>query len=394
MYYHRILQDTLQAQLDYREIVVLTGMRRVGKTTLMRWLFEQIDSGNKVFLDFENLIEQKIFEETDFNNVWHNLKSYGISPDEKSYIFIDEIQLLPQAIKVVKYLYDHYDVKFFITGSSSFYLKNLFPESLAGRKIVFELFPLTFQEFLVFKEVEKKDISGFQNKAAQKNRVAFEKYKKYFDEYLQFGGFPQVVLQNNIQQKQYYLHDIFNSYFNKDVKALADFKNLSLLRDFILLLMQRSGSKLDISKIASELKVSRPTVYSYLNFLSGTYFLFLLPSFSRNTDREVSGAKKVYFCDTGLLNLFAPIGDGALFENSVFNLLKHYDTLKYYQKRSGAEIDFILFDQNIAFEVKNTATERDLKKLERLASALNISDFFLISRNYCELPHTILAIDL
>ncbi len=394
MYYPRKIQKDLKNQLKFREIVVLTGMRRVGKTTLMRWLFDQVQSHNKVFLDLENLIDQKVFDEIDFNNIWHNLKPYGISSKTKSYIFVDEIQLMPQAIKAIKYLYDHYDVKFFITGSSSFYLKNLFPESLAGRKVVFELFPLTFQEFLTFKEVPKPEIKNLERKVKEKNFVNYEKYKKFYDEYLQFGGFPQVVLQDDIQQKEYYLNDIFNSYFEKDVKTLADFRSINTLREFILILMQRTGSKLDISKLASELKISRPTVYSYLNFLSSTYFLHLVPPYSKSIDREVSSAKKVYFCDTGLLNWLTRLSDGALFENAIFNQIKTYGGIKYYQKRSGAEIDFVIPEQSLAFEVKITATERDLKKLERLSSELNFKKYFIISKNYTELPHTILAIDI
>ncbi len=394
MYYPRKIQKDLKNQLKFREIVVLTGMRRVGKTTLMRWLFDQVQSHNKVFLDLENLIDQKVFDEIDFNNIWHNLKPYGISSKTKSYIFVDEIQLMPQAIKAIKYLYDHYDVKFFITGSSSFYLKNLFPESLAGRKVVFELFPLTFQEFLTFKEVPKPEIKNLERKVKEKNFVNYEKYKKFYDEYLQFGGFPQVVLQDDIQQKQYYLNDIFNSYFEKDVKTLADFRSINTLREFILILMQRTGSKLDISKLASELKISRPTVYSYLNFLSSTYFLHLVPPYSKSIDREVSSAKKVYFCDTGLLNWLTRLSDDALFENAIFNQIKTYGEIKYYQKRSGAEIDFVIPEQSLAFEVKITATERDLKKLERLSSELNFKKYFIISKNYTELPHTILAIDI
>ena len=394
MYYPRKIQKDLKNQLKFREIVVLTGMRRVGKTTLMRWLFDQVQSHNKVFLDLENLIDQKVFDEIDFNNIWHNLKPYGISSKTKSYIFVDEIQLMPQAIKAIKYLYDHYDVKFFITGSSNFYLKNLFPESLAGRKVVFELFPLTFQEFLTFKEVPKPEIKNLERKVKEKNFVNYEKYKKFYDEYLQFGGFPQVVLQDDIQQKEYYLNDIFNSYFEKDVKTLADFRSINTLREFILILMQRTGSKLDISKLASELKISRPTVYSYLNFLSSTYFLHLVPPYSKSIDREVSSAKKVYFCDTGLLNWLTRLSDGALFENAIFNQIKTYGEIKYYQKRSGAEIDFVIPEQSLAFEVKITATERDLKKLERLSSELNFKKYFIISKNYTELPHTILAIDI
>jgi predicted AAA+ superfamily ATPase len=151
MIYNRRIFNDLVHQLDYKEIVVLTGMRRVGKTTLLKSIFNKIKSSNKVFLDLENPIVQKVFSEIDYDNIWKNLLNYGINSSQKSYIFIDEIQSMPKIINTIKYLYDHGNVKFFVTGSSSFYLKNLFSESLAGRKVIFELFPLDFNEFLLFK---------------------------------------------------------------------------------------------------------------------------------------------------------------------------------------------------------------------------------------------------
>ena len=91
-------------------------MRRVGKTTLLKLLFDKINSKNKVFLDLENLINQRIFNEVDFDNVWNNLKSFGLSNTSKAFVFLDEIQTFPRIVNVIKYLYDHYDIKFFLTG--------------------------------------------------------------------------------------------------------------------------------------------------------------------------------------------------------------------------------------------------------------------------------------
>jgi len=102
----------------------------------------------------ENQIDQLIFEESDFNRILDNLATRGIQKSEKIYLFIDEIQLASQIIRPLKYLYDHYKIKFVTTGSSSFYLKNLFSASLSGRKFTKELFPLDFEEFLWFKGVD------------------------------------------------------------------------------------------------------------------------------------------------------------------------------------------------------------------------------------------------
>ncbi len=88
-------------------------MRRTGKTTLYRIIFDGIQSKNKAFLDIENPIDQQVFEEKDYNNIWANLQSYGISNRQKAYLFLDEIQARPEIVRAIKYLYDHYDVKFF-----------------------------------------------------------------------------------------------------------------------------------------------------------------------------------------------------------------------------------------------------------------------------------------
>lgn len=391
--YPRKILPQLEKYLNSKEIIVLTGMRRTGKTTLYKMLFDRVKNGNKVFLDMENPIEQKIFEEKDYNNILSNLSEFGIDPKKRACVFLDEVQAMPQAIKAVKYLYDHHNIKFFLTGSSSFYLKNFFPESLAGRKFVFEIFPLDFEEFLVFKNRENKFKESFKQKDAHKHLIRYEKFKKDYEEYLEFGGFPGVVLAANKNDKKLRLNDVFKSYFEKDVKVLADFKEISAFRNLILLLMQRVGSKIEISKLSSELGVSRETVYSYLSFLESTYFVSFIHPFSKNVDREVSGGRKVYLCDNGILNNFAKISEGSLFENAVFLNLKKCGGMNYYQKRSGAEIDFIL-NSKIALEVKLTGTEYDIKRLARTSKSLRIKQSYLITKNFNENKNFIPAMEL
>jgi predicted AAA+ superfamily ATPase len=382
MQFRRNIQKDLEKQISTAEIVVLTGMRRTGKTTLLKMIFDKIDSENKVFLDLENILDQQIFEESDFNNIWSNLSTFGITQNKKSYVFIDEVQLMPSIVRIVKYLFDHYDVKFFLTGSSSFYLKNLFPESLAGRKNLFHLSPLTFNEFLIFKGHKVEYKTSFYEKDKVKNKIKHEKMTKLLDEYVNFGGFPQVVLENNTARKKDVLSDIFNSYFQHDVQILADFKKIDAFKKLLLLLSRRVGSKLDITKLASNVSVSRETVYNYLSFLENTFFIKLLSPFSQNIDREVSGAKKVYLCDTGILNLIGKTSEGSLFENAVLMNLIDYQNINYYQKRSGAEIDFLVNEVNTALEVKITGDSADLRKLKNNAAKIGFNNSFIITREF------------
>ncbi len=394
MIYPRKLKTQFLKEIFKPHIVVVTGMRQVGKTTLFFDIYNSIESENKVFVDLENPLNQKIFEEKNYDNIILNLKEVGLKSHKNAFVFIDEIQLMPEIVKPIKYLYDHYKMKFFLTGSSSFYLKGLFPESLAGRKIIYELFPLDFEEFLIFKEKEKRFVTTYEEKAKNKNKINYEIFKSYYDEYLKFGGFPAVVNEGDAQRKRMILGDIFKSYFEKDVRSLTDFKNINKLRDTILLLASRCGSKIEISKISSEIEVSRETLYSYITFLEKTYFISLVYPFSKSINGEVRGAKKVYFCDTGLLNYLARIPEGNLLENNaVFNSLKKMGRINYYERYKGGEIDFII-DGKIGIEVKMKATEADLRRLKRLADKLQLKKFFIISKDFSDLENVIMAQDL
>ncbi|MEW6104516.1 MAG: ATP-binding protein [bacterium] len=393
MIFPRKIQERLTKCIDEPEIVVLTGMRRVGKTTLYQSIFRSIESKNKAFFDLENPIVQKVFEEIDYNNIILNLKEYGIVSKEKAYIFLDEIQAMPNIVKVVKYLYDHFGVKFFLTGSSSFYLKNLFPESLSGRKFVFNLYPLNFEEFLIFKGIEREVLGDFSQKDRRKNFIRYQRLKALYEEYLNYGGFPQVVLEEDITRKGMHLNDIFKSYFEKDVKNLARFREIQLFRDLLLLLFSRVGSKLDIARLASELGTSRETIYSYLSFLQDTFFITLVPSFTGSMDKLVSKAKKVYFCDTGILNEFAKVSEGALFENAVYNNLQGFNNIHYYQKRSGREIDFIL-DSKIGLEVKLKGIPSDFERLKTISAKIGLKNCYVVSKEFVDSDGFISVIDL
>jgi uncharacterized protein len=386
MYYNRKLLNDLLPVLDDKEILVITGMRRVGKTTLLRKLFEQIPSSNKLILDLENPLNQLLFHEKDYDQILINLRASGLNANEKIFLFLDEIQTVPEIVPAIKYLFDHYDIKFVLTGSSSFYLKNLFPESLAGRKYLFELYPLCFEEFLGFHQVQATFASSWKEKDANKTKYLSEKYQAYYLEYLQHGAFPQIALIADIDKKKRSLVDIFNAYFDKEVAQLADFRYLNKFRDLLFLLMKRVGSRLDITKLSQECGVSRDTVYAYLTFLEKTYFMEFLAPFTLNVDREISGSRKPYFADHGILQMMQAVPTGTVLENAVMTQLRVRGCkMQYYQKRNGKEIDFIL-DQQIALEVKETGTPSDYAELKKTCQILGIKEYYIVTLNYVDLP--------
>ncbi|MFH1846187.1 MAG: ATP-binding protein [Candidatus Omnitrophota bacterium] len=380
MIIERELYSKIKLYLKSPEAIIVTGMRRVGKTTLLRYIFERIVSDNKLMLDLENPIVQKYFEEEDYERIKLNLEIAGINFTKKAYVFLDEIQYVKTLPNVVKYLHDHYEVKFFLTGSSSFYLKKVFTESLSGRKYIFELYPLNFMEFL---KLKNKKIM-LPEKLVKISENIVNSFSTLYEEYLLFGGFPGVVIKESFEEKKMALEDIFSSYFQLEIANLGDFRNLNIVRDLILLLMQRTGAKLDIQKLSRILGVSRSTIYEYVSFLEGTYFIKLVKPFTKNRDVEIRNASKVYFCDSGLLNNLTRVDEGALFENNVFQNLNLKGELNYYQKKSGVEIDFIL-NKEEAIEVKIKPTRQDLQRLKRVSEELDIKKAYIVSKKYSTL---------
>lgn len=393
MLYPRQIFKQLEPELTTKEITVITGMRRVGKTTALSYLYDLVTTENKIMLDLENPIHRKVFEEENYDAVWNNLKQFNISNETKAYIFLDEVQNLPDISRVVKYLYDHWDVKFILTGSSSYYLRNLFPESLAGRKIIFEMYPLTFSEFLVFKNISRDNVFEFEQKALSKNSISYQKLIPYYNEFIEFGGFPSVVIEENYERKKVLLSEIFTSYFEKDAKNLSDFRDMSKLRDIILLLVARVASHVDITKLSNTLSVSRETVYNYLSFLEKTYFIYLLPKYSGSIDRQAAGSKKLFLCDSGIANILGRVSGGQLLEQSVFQNLRMGQNLSYYNNDGKSEIDFIV-DSRVGFEVKTSVSRRDIANLKKRAQAAKLPDCYVISQQFSEDKEVILVTDL
>ncbi len=380
MYYKRKLYNEIQTVINHKNAIIITGGRQVGKTSLMRQFYEKIPSDEKAWFDFDNPIDYKFFEEEDYENIFLKLENIGLSEKKRKKVFIDEIQNYPEITKIIKYLIDHHQVKFIVSGSASFYLQNLFPESLSGRKFLFKLQPLDFDEFLFFKKKIKSLPSRSKPNTSKKSLFEYEKLQQYYEEFKKWGGYPEVVLTEDKKLKEMTLKNIFTSYFEKDIIKFGDFKEIGNIRDLILLLASRVGSKIDISKISSELGTSRNTIYSQIGFLESTYFIHLLPRFSKSIDKIKSGSKKIYFADTGMLNQIAQIQPGNVLENCIFNQLKIYGELSYYE-RDKKEIDFIL-NKTTAFEVKTNATSKHVKKLKFLAEDLKLKNTYVISEKF------------
>lgn len=376
----RKLMHEVRKYLTSPEAVVVTGMRRVGKTTLMEQVQKELQGqrniSNILFLDLENPVNQRYFDEENYDAIWYTFEKLGLHSTGRAFVFLDEVQYVRSIPSVVKYLSDHRDVKFFLTGSASFYIKNTFTQSLAGRKVVFELFPFDFSEFLALKEAPDRVPERVENVGLHSH------FTQWYREYVEFGGFPGVIMKDSHEEKQKALDDILTSYYQKDVLAFGDFQNNQAVRDLIFLLLQRVGSRVEEQKLASELKIARATVKEYLAFLEATYMFQFVRPFSMNPDVEIRKSKKVYCIDSGLVQQFGKVEFGSVFENAVYHQLRlRSERVQYYQRKSGEEIDFITNERS-AYEVKTRATSRDRASLEKLAGGIGIQEAKIVSFEY------------
>lgn len=370
MIYSRNIFNSLEQHLDKRQVTVITGIRRSGKTTIAEYLLNKIESDKKNFLDLENVENRILFKKTNYLDIAKLLEIEGINLTAKAYIVLDEIQLVPNITSVIKFLYDHYNIKFIVTGSSDFYLKDHFQESLSGRKRIFELNTLSFDEYIRFKDIR---INFPKETYYPINIFLYNKLNSSYEDYLEFGGFPEVVPEKDKKNKIEILKDILNSYLQLDIKILSDFSKVDDIYKIIQMLTARIGSKIDYSKIASITGINRKLIKEYLLFFEQTYLIRQIPAFVKNRDREVVLQKKLYFTDNGVIRVLGNPGTGAVFENMIANQLASKGNLKYYAKYSCQEIDFIL-DDKIAFEVKVTPTAADLRTLASRANNIGIRE--------------------
>jgi uncharacterized protein len=196
--------------LYHKNAIVITGMRQVGKTTLMKQLHNAWE-GARVWFDFDNPLDQLVFENIDYNAIYEELRvGAGARLDERFLVCLDEIQNFPEITRIIKYLIDHFGVKFIVTGSSNYYLRNLFPESLSGRKFLYVLPVLSYREVLYFHdklpeaamEVDLDEILNI------KSKVQVLRNMDLYGNYLEFGGFPEVVLTDDAETRRMILKNI------------------------------------------------------------------------------------------------------------------------------------------------------------------------------------------
>lgn len=306
MLHQRKIYKTLIKNIDNNKIIILTGARQVGKTTLMKIIYKNVKKKhNAVFIDMDLATNQ------DTGAMLENLIDYLILNGynrklKRFFLFIDEFQRAPKMAMILKNIYDHYpNIKIFVSGSSSLSIKQRTKESLAGRKFIFEIYPLDFEEFLEFKQNKKVKIyfKNIKNLKAENVIIPLE-FKKLLEEFIIFGGYPEVALNDKREDKKRILKSIFDLYIEKDIMLFSGIENLWAYKKIVQILAVGSGNLLNYNNLAQEAELHNKTVRSYLSILENTYLIKILRPFYSNKHSEITKSPKIYFLDNGVKNYF------------------------------------------------------------------------------------------
>jgi uncharacterized protein len=346
--FRRTVIDEINKYISSDEIVVLHGARQVGKTSILNLLLDDLKSRGETtyFIDLEDSRYVKVLDQG-VDAFLRHLKEEGIAApaaESKVFVFIDEIQYLADPSSFLKLMADHQrTVKLIVSGSSSFAIKSKFKDSLVGRTVDFEIFPLSFREFLLFNEYPYQEGEVFTQKKTDELRARFR-------EFVLYGGYPKIVLAEGVERKEKYLQQIIDTYVKKDIRDLANVKDVDKFNKLIEVLAAQGGQMLNMTEISNTTKITMPTVEKYLFALENTYIIKLVRPFSSNIRSELFKSPKVFFYDSGLLQMLWLKGLqrevlGQVFETAVFaELVKKYgrDAVLYWRTKDKKEIDFIL----------------------------------------------------
>ena len=357
----RKLLPELIDHLSQKEMSLIIGPRQAGKTTLMEMLKEHLDDSNKRTLFLNLDIE---WDRPHFETQAALIKKIELEMGrQRGYVFIDEIQRKADAGLFLKGLFDlKLPYKFILSGSGSLELKQKIDESLVGRKLLFELSTITFEEFL-----NHRTDYRYENNLEDFLEIEQDRARQLLSEYMTFGGYPRVITAPEELEKRRIIDEIYRSVLEKDIAYLLKLDKPDAFSALIKLLASQIGQLLNYSELASTLNVSFPTVKKYLWYAQKIFLVELITPYVRNVRKEISKSPVPYFWDLGLRNyslgLFrhheSPFEGGFVFENLVFLLLRQKlrfkaAKLNYWRTKDKAEVDFVIEDGQrlIPVEVK------------------------------------------
>lgn len=344
---NRSIFNDLSSEMSKPEVLILLGARQVGKSTLMEGLELLAKKEQRAFKSFNlELPNDLLYFSKSEAEIFDSLTEVS-----NSIIFIDEFHYLKNASKIFKAIFDSKKgIKIVVSGSSSLEIHKHLKESLAGRRKIFRIYPLTWSE--------RSQTTGS------------------FNDYVVYGGMPGLVHLGETEEKIEYLAQLIQAYILKDIRGLIKEENVRAFNHILFFLAENQGQVISTSSLAREVKMTSKTIENYLEILEQTFVVYGLHSYSNKLSNELKKSRKYYFYDNGIRNSlvkdFKKIGKrddaGFLYEACVFlelhKRLKANIELRFWRTKQGDEVDFIWLKDRlpIPIEVKTTFTEGKLPK--------------------------------
>lgn len=350
-YYKRNLETDIKKYLSAKEIIAIVGVRQCGKTTLMKKLASDLSDKSKInFISFDDVSILRLFEE--------DIKSFiQIHAEPYDYLFIDEIQYSPESGKKLKFIYDHYEIKIIISGSSAAEISIQSIKYLVGRIFTFTLFPFSFEEFLRVKNIKLLSVYNGGNY----KQIIVEQLNDYLAEFLVYGGFPRVVTSSSFEEKQMVLKNILNTYLLREIRETFQLPENIKIMKLIKLLGFQIGNLINYNELSRQSEFKLDELKRILNILEKTFIISLVHPYYTNKRTELVKSQKIYFVDPGFRNICLESYSenqnvkGESIEQFIYSeFQKKGLQLKYWRSKSQAEVDFILEkEQLIPIEIKS-----------------------------------------
>jgi len=354
------------------KIVVITGIRRCGKSTLLKEI-----SGNFKNHAYANFEDERFLEFTakDFNTL---LEIFLELDPKTNTLYFDEIQNISGWEKFVRRLFTE-GYKIFVTGSSSNLLSSEIATSITGRNLKYELFPFSFKEYLLYQKFEMKDTYTTKEKAALSGN---------FEDYVKYGGFPEIVKSRNEKE----LMEIYQDILIKDLLVRLQIRDSKDFRDLSMYLLSNISRKMSYNSLKNLMGFSNTSkVKNYVEFLEEAYLFFTLKKYDPSLKKQILNPRKVYAIDTGLVNAVSFMfseNTGSLLENIVFlELKRRFQEIYYHEDKK--ECDFLVKEkEKIIQAIQVTASIADLKtekrEIEGLKEAMekyNLKEGYIITKD-------------
>src|SRR3989344_1279036 len=365
-YKDREIYSKLKKYLEAKQIIALSGLRRVGKTTIMLKIVEEkIDSGfapdNIIYFSFD------IFELIEVYS-----REYDKNIEESKYIFLfDEIQKIDNWEEQIKRLYDlHANFKIIISGSESLFARKKSKESLAGRMFEFKIELLSFKEFLSFKGLKLKPFGLYEKELA-----------KAFEDFMFSGGFPELVnINDNDFIKNYIRETVVEKVLFRDIPLIYPIRDVSILESIFKIISGNPGQIIEINKLASEVGLSRRVVSLYIGYLENSFLIKKIFNFSRNQRKSAKKLKKYYPTIPALGFIY---GDEDVKSKIFENLIVLQTGANFFWRYSYKnEVDIVLDNEKniIPIEVKYGEI-KNIEGLTKFMKSFNVKEGFVISRD-------------